>query len=468
MKANILIVDDSGTIRFQVRQSFEEDSSGEFHISEAKDGELALRYLSACHCALLPHLIVLDRNMPNMTGDEFMQIVKTDQLWQHIPVLFLTAQGSISEIVSGLSNLQGDDYLIKPFDSDELLARAKVLLRIKFAEDKNRAMTEELQKSLILQKQAYEELKTTKVKLEETEAIAAMTETFQKFVPKQFLNRIAKEGLEHIHAGNVEEDQVTILFSDIRNFTTFSETMPANDLFHFLNDYLSQMTTVIEKHSGFIDKFIGDAIMALFDCSTADSTKTENAVKSAIEMQFQLNKYNAKHRSPYRKPINHGIGIHQGRVLLGTVGSESRMNSTVVGDPVNTASRLENLTKYYRSKIIISEEVFRLLDPEKYRYMRELDFVMVKGKDKPLAIYEIFANDPKDIRDHKLRNSEYHVAGLAQYRSRGWGEAIKLFAKCLENYADDYLSKLYIKRCRFYQKNPPPDTWDGSFKHLAK
>ena len=217
----------------------------------------------------------------------------------------------------------------------------------------------------------YEQLEDQKISLQENnsalaEANERMTklyhelsqskEVFQKFVPKQFLDRIAKEGVEKIELGKAESDTISILFSDIRSFTKLSESLNPQELLNLLNAYFKRMGVPIKEHDGFIDKFIGDAIMALFDSpDLSDREEALNAIEASIEMHRHLNDYNRHRESCGYVPIEIGIGIHTGKVIIGTVGTVDRMESTVLGDVVNVASRLEGLTKHYRSKIIVSE-----------------------------------------------------------------------------------------------------------------
>ena len=348
--ARILTIDDSRTVRHHVRQILEQDEEYLFTIHEAENGAEAVRFLCANEPKAWPDVILLDRNMPILSGDACIRVLKSDPQWQLIPVLFLTAQDDIQELVRGLSDLKADDYLPKPFDADELLARVKVLVRIKLAEDKSRRLNKNLAIALEEQKRAYAELRTTKIELAETQAMVTMTQIFEKFVPKQFLQRIAKEGIATIEAGRVTSETITILFSDIRSFTSISETMTPEHLFAFLNDYLGRMEAPIKENNGFIDKFIGDAIMALFDGNFR--TQATGAVKSAVDMQKQLQHFNNERQNKGLVTLGTGIGIHIGSVMLGTLGNANRMDSTVIGDAVNLAARLEGLTKYYgvRSK----------------------------------------------------------------------------------------------------------------------
>ena len=319
MKAKILIIDDSKTIRFQVRKILESEEENQFEILEAEDGVTALENVVRLEKDSLPDLILLDRNMPRMNGDEFIRIFKNDPTWKHIPVLFLTTHGEIEELVRGLTELQAEDYLGKPFNPSELMARVKSLLRVRFAEKETLSLNSQLSDSLEKQKQQYEELKQTRIELAETAAVASMTRVFEKFVPREFLDRIAKTGIENISLGHAESDIITILFSDIRSFTDLSETMTPDELMKFLNSYLKFMSEPIRINHGFVDKFIGDAIMALFDHpEKEDSDEARDAVRSGLEMQRALVRYNEYREKHDYQEIKIGIGVHSGPVVIGT------------------------------------------------------------------------------------------------------------------------------------------------------
>ncbi len=308
----------------------------------------------------------------------------------------------------------------------------------------------------------YEDLRATKVQLAETEKIASMTQTFEKFVPKQFLTRIADEGLENIELGKADSDNITILFSDIRDFTSLSEAMSPQESLNFLNAYLKRMNQVIHDHHGFIDKFIGDAIMALFDQpDQTDADEAFDAIQAAIAMQEAVTIYN-QHRSTYGYgPIAIGIGIHSGPVIIGTVGSEDRMDSTVLGDSVNLASRLEGLTKHYGTKIIVSHDTLQLVENfPKYQF-RELDWVKVKGKVNPVRIYEIYDGDTPEIQALKSRTKDLLTEGLMHRQAQKWDAAVSCFQAALAIYPDQAI-QLQLQRCQELRAQKLSADWDGA------
>lgn len=210
-------------------------------------------------------------------------------------------------------------------------------------------------------------------------------ESFQRFVPGKFLAVIASDGIENIQVGVASHRVITILFCDIRSYTSMSEQMTPIETFEFLNDYLSRMGNAIDNCGGFIDKYIGDAIMALFD-----RPHTDYAVQAALAMQNTLVDFNQDRRKKGLPTIDIGIGIHQGEVIMGTIGFTSRIDSTVIGDAVNLASRVEGLTKTYNCSILVTESVIAALaHPENFKFRLVDRSVKVKGKDESIAIYEI-------------------------------------------------------------------------------
>lgn len=222
-------------------------------------------------------------------------------------------------------------------------------------------------------------------------------DSFERFVPDKFVSVIAPQGIENIEVGMASTRKMTILFCDIRGYTSMSEAMTPMQIFLFLNDYLACMGKVIDEAGGFIDKYIGDAIMALFDDEATDS-----ALQAAIAMQQALDKFNYERcqgegESPIQNGlpiISVGIGIHRGTVVMGTVGFTSRMDSTVIGDAVNVASRIEGLTKQYECEILITESVVKSLSHPELFSLRLVDkSVKVKGKDEAISIYELQVSD---------------------------------------------------------------------------
>ncbi|WP_293155922.1 MULTISPECIES: PAS domain S-box protein [unclassified Microcoleus] len=266
-----------------------------------------------------------------------------------------------------------------------------------------------------------------------------LTDAYGRFVPHQFLHFLGYESILDVKLGDQVQKEMSVLFSDIRNFTALSEQMSPEENFQFINAYLSRMEPAITENFGFIDKYIGDAIMALFNGSADD------AVKAGIAMLEQLNEYNMSRSRPDRAPLQIGIGINTGSLMLGTVGGQSRMDSTVISDAVNLASRVESLTKEYGVSMLITHNTFVQLN-DVYDF-RLIDRVTVKGKSRMVTVYEIFTADPPELRQKKLDTKTMFEQGLVFYNSDKFLEATRLFSACLQVNPGDKVAQIYIHRC---------------------
>lgn len=285
--------------------------------------------------------------------------------------------------------------------------------------------------------------------------ISRMNKANSRFVPRQFLDFLGKESIADIKLGDQVQKEMTILFSDIRSFTSISEEMTPKENFDFLNNYLGYMEPVIRNNHGFIDKFIGDSIMALF------GDKAEDAINAAIEMRIKLLEFNNVMSQFGKPPIESGIGIHTGLLMLGIVGGEGRMDGTVISDAVNLSSRLEGLTKIYGGSIIISEDtLIKLNDPSQYNY-RFLDIVKVKGKKEAVYIFEILDGEPEKIKQLKIKTKDLFSNALQLYKNGEFKKAEKYFKETYEIDKFDKAAAIYIERCNNLIKYGVPKNWDG-------
>ncbi|MCP4399790.1 MAG: GAF domain-containing protein [bacterium] len=282
---------------------------------------------------------------------------------------------------------------------------------------------------------------------------------FERFVPTEFLSRLGKKEVEEITLGEVSKEKLSVLFSDIRSFTSLSEIMTPEENFRFLNNYLKYIGPVIEKNGGFIDKYIGDAIMALFSGNNVGVA--DDAIVSARGMLEKLREYNQHRQNVGYRPIAIGIGIHTGPLMLGTIGFEQRMESTVIGDTVNLASRMEGLTKQYAIAIAITSDTFQgLMNPASF-LIREIDTVQVKGKKLPITVYEEFNSDPDSVKEKKIQTlTTYHDA-LHLYKARKWRDALQIFTELQSSLETDQVIKIYRERCQAFLDYPPEESWDG-------
>lgn len=310
----------------------------------------------------------------------------------------------------------------------------------------------------------YEDSEKARIKqLEEFNLnLTMINKSLQKFVPKDFIQFLNKEHITEVGLGDSVQQDMSILFSDIRSFTTISETMSPKDNFGFLNSYLKVTGPVIRKNKGFIDKYIGDAIMALFPDSPM------NAVDAAIEMLDEVHKLNVKRHEWGRIPIQIGIGIHTGAPMLGIIGEEKRFEFTVISDAVNLASRIEGLTKAYSASILISEDTLvSLSDSSKYLH-RMVDKVKVKGKNKPVIIYEILNGNSERIIELKLSTKKQFEDGVNLYLEEKFDEASVIFKDILKKDPRDTAVSLYLERAKYYTMHGVPVNWEGAWKLDSK
>lgn len=267
------------------------------------------------------------------------------------------------------------------------------------------------------------------------------TAAYDRFVPHQFLELMGRDSIVDVQLGDHVEKKMTLLFSDIRDFTSLSESILPAENFRFINSYLSVMEPEVSRHSGIIDKFIGDGIMALFPRSADDS------VRSGIDMQRRLVEYNRGRALAGYVPVRIGIGINTGLVMLGTVGGHNRMDSTVIGDAVNLASKLEDMTKLYGCPLIMSEHTMHeLADPAAY-CVRFLDRLPVKGRAQFQSIYEVYDADPEPLWRAKQETRHIFDEALACYHMGLPDQARPLLDRCLDVAPDDKVARLYRDRC---------------------
>ncbi len=273
---------------------------------------------------------------------------------------------------------------------------------------------------------------------ERTAALASTNAAISRFVPLEFLSALGHADVTTAKLGDVASREVTVLFADIRNFTAMSERLSPEATFRFLNECLSRMGPHIRAQSGFVDKYIGDAIMALFPGSPAD------AVRAALAMQAELRAYNAAH--PSETPLAIGVGIHVGQVMMGTIGEAQRFEATVISDAVNLTARLETLTKQLGCTILVSDAVAAHLSEGERSCTRPLGTFAVKGKSEPVAIVEIFASDDVALREAKRASMPSLARALAYYTQDELVEALTLVGALAEACPDDGPMQWWLRR----------------------
>lgn len=301
-----------------------------------------------------------------------------------------------------------------------------------------------------------------------SENLQKQNEAFFRFVPNEFVHSLGGKSAVDINVGNSRSSRMSIMFTDIRSFTSFSEGRSPEDTFGFLNDYLGRMEPSIKAAGGFIDKFLGDGIMALFQAGESGVSAEERAVESAIRMRLTLADFNLEREQNHQPTIDFGVGIASGEVTLGTVGNQSRIDTTVIGAPVNLASRLEGLTALYRLPVLICEAtMLSITDPDRF-HIREVDTVIVRGSSAPLKIYEVYDADPESLRNCKDATRAQLSEGILAYKEARFDEALIIFQDALTICSGDRLLKIYISRCKKYIEKPPAGDWDGSIQITKK
>lgn len=399
----VLIVDDEPIILQALNNILSNEG---YWVTQAGSGPDALDLLDR---AGKFDLALLDIMMPKMSGYEVCHRIRQTYSANEFPIIMLTAKNRVSDLIEGFER-GANDYLPKPFNKDELLARIRTHLRI-----------------------------------------SATSTAFSRFFPKEFLKFLKKEAIIDVALGDQVQMEMSILFSDIRSFTSISEKLSPKENFDFLNSYFQRVGPIIRQHGGFVDKYIGDAVLALFP------NKPDDAVSAAIDMQHELRRFNRDRTLLQETPIAAGTGVHTGKLMLGTIGETERMEGTVISDAVNLASRLEGLTKLYGHSVMISEPTLKRLDHPEQTLHRFLGKVQVKGKKDPVAVYGLVIEQEEAFRATK---ADFDV-GLALFLDRKFAEACVHFERILQKSEDDKAARLYLERAAHFMVKGVPDDWDG-------
>ncbi len=301
------------------------------------------------------------------------------------------------------------------------------------------------------------------IMIEDISSEKRMKSTMARYMDPSIAAKLLEGGQELL--GGLSST-VTVLFSDVRGFTTLTEELGAQGTVTLLNEYFTIMVDCIQQEGGMLDKFIGDAIMAAFGIPFAHDDDDDRAVRTACAMMSELNTYNRGRVSDGKRPIGIGIGINTDEVVSGNIGSPKRMDYTVIGDGVNLAARLESACKQYGAQILISENTYNNLRGT-YRN-REVDRVIVKGKTQPVGVYEVLDFHTAETFPNLAEVLGHFREGLAQYRAQRWGDAIATFETALRLNENDFASKMYIERCAQLRETPPGDDWGGIWTMTSK
>lgn len=297
---------------------------------------------------------------------------------------------------------------------------------------------------------------------EREEAMRLIYKATNKFVPHQFIKSLGHEVITDVKLGDHVEKIVTVLFSDIREYTTLSEQMTPKENFNFVCSFNERMGPIIQQHNGFINQYLGDAVMAIFPGNALD------ALTAAIAMQKEVQEFNKIRKANNQLPIKIGVGMHTGPLIMGITGDEDRMDATTISDTVNTASRLESLTKHYKGKIIISEATLEQIHQPENFHLRNLGRVQLKGKIAPTSIYECFSGDAPGEFQKKLETLSLFNEGMDNYLNQSIEKAADAFSQVLLINPEDLTAKYFLDNAIGYLNNGKTQNMTGVVEMKSK
>ena len=302
------------------------------------------------------------------------------------------------------------------------------------------------------------------IMIEDISTEKRMKSTMSRYMDPGIADQLMGDGGSEEFLGG-KSSEITVLFSDIRSFTTITESLGAQGTVKMLNDYFTIMVDCITREDGMLDKFIGDAIMAGFGIPVSHDDNEDRAVRAAIAMIVELWDWNAEREARGEDAIDHGIGINTGMVVSGNIGSPKRMDYTMIGDGVNLAARLESACKQYSARLLISE--FTKAKLRGTYKLRDIDTVVVKGKTEPVGVYEVLDYHSDETYPNLMDNVNFFNEGVKQYRAGNWQKGIGRFREAIQANETDLLAQTYIERCEHLKKNPPKD-WNGVWIMTSK
>ncbi len=408
--------------------------------------------------------------IPAISGDP---LFNDEQLRTNSSILFKIGLSGQSEIMSDLSVLK-EKSIINPEVQSVIYAAMKVKHRIlgaiilagKNVEQYSAGhlkllVTLALQSSTAIESAMLYEKNIREVQ-EREEAILRIHEVTKKFVPNEFIRLLGKETLTDVKLGDQAEKIVTVLFTDIRDFTTLSEKMTPDENFRFVSSFNERLGPIIQSHHGFINQYLGDSIMAIFP------RHPEDALNAAIGMQKAVHDLNVERQLQGLPIIRAGIGMHTGPLIMGITGDENRLDAATISDTVNTASRIESLTKYYRSPLLLSGETLQQVNNSVNFHLRHLGKVQLKGKHNLLSIVECINGYPGEELEKKMKTLSYFNEAMSFYFNQDFGNAIQLFQHIIATDPDDLTAIFFMENAAKYLRIGVPENWTGTEEMLSK
>ena len=388
-------------------------------------------------------LVLLDLIQPSNDVFNVLRAAQpTNGKTSRVPVI-VTAPVSANDRVQACLQRGAEDYVTTPFDANNGLMLTRRV-------------------ELCLQRKHLREftVRLRAAKNEDTAVVELYSSASNKFVPREFLEHLNRKTIADVRLGDHVQREMAVFFSDIRDFTRMSEGMTPQQNFDFLNSYLKRATPIVRANHGFIDKYIGDAIMALFPREPGD------ALRAGIELQRELVKYNEGRKKAGYEPVRIGIGLHLGELILGTIGEEERMQTTVIADAVNVAARIEGLTKVFKVSLLLGKSIVDKLKPGHGFHLRHLGAVKAKGKTRNVEIYECFDNDPPELREHKLNSGDLFASAINQYREALFISAGNTFRRVAELNAQDTVAAHYRDSCSLAVLKGSSAAWDEGAERI--
>ena len=403
----VLIVDDE-PINHTVLQNYLKKDA--YQLESALNGIDALNKIES----EAPYdLILLDVMMPRMSGYDLCKEIRKTYLASELPILMLTAKNQVSDMVKGLDT-GANDYLAKPFSKDEFRARVKTHI-----------------------------------------GLHRIHQATRKFVPHEFIRALGRDTITEVELGDQIEKEVTIFFSDIRDYTSLAEKLSPRETFTLVNTYAYRLGPIIRSKAGFVSDYLGDGIVALFP------EKVDEALEAAIAMQTAITQLNRETSPPNSLPIKVGMGLHTGPLVMGIIGDDERNDVATISDAVNTASRIEGLTKYFGTPILFSgETLLKMQRPDDFTY-RYLGQFLLKGKKSSVSIYEALDALPQPQKEKKIASQGVFEEGLKNYFNQHFYEAIEAFNEVLTlNPQDIPCLRMKDKSLQLLTDGVPPE-WNG-------
>jgi class 3 adenylate cyclase len=400
-------------------------------------------------------------------------IFDESELTRHTQLLLKIGLSGQSEIMSDVSILASAG-IINPAIKSLLYAALKVNHRIMgavilasheaiqySAGELKLLVTLALQSSSAIESALQYEKNIREVRARE-EAILRIHEVTKKFVPNEFIRSLGHEALTDVKLGDQVEKIVTVLFTDIRNFTTLSEKMTPEENFRFVSSFNAQLGPIIRSHNGFINQYLGDSIMALFPENAVD------ALRAAIAMQKAVNELSEKRQAMGLAPIKAGIGMHTGPLIMGITGDEFRLDAATISDTVNTAARIESLTKYYRAPLLLSGETLRHLQYPDMFHLRQLGKVQLKGKHNLMSIVECVDGYPDAEVQRKIDNLPHFNHSMHAYFQQQFENALEGFQQILATDPADHTAIFFMENAFRYGNTGVPENWTGAEEMMSK